>query len=312
VLLLSEAEVAALLVLDDLRAAVADGLRRASTGRASVPPRVAADAAAGVLLAMPVRLEDVGLAAKLVTVFPENERLGLASHHALIALFDETTGAPLAVMGAGRITAARTAAASAVAIDALARPAARVLAILGAGVQGRAHLEAVPRVRDFAEIRIASRTAARARALAGEHPDARPVDTFEAAVTGADVVCCCTDARAPILQASWLAAGAHVGAVGGTFGPELDDDTVRRGRVFVEWRGAVSHPPPAGAHELQGFDPDAVTELGEVLDGSRPGRQGDDEVTVYKSTGYAVEDAAAARLVYDAARRAGAGTDLDL
>jgi ornithine cyclodeaminase/alanine dehydrogenase-like protein (mu-crystallin family) len=277
-----------------------------------VPPRVASETEAGVLLAMPVHLTDVALAAKLVTVFPENDRRGIASHHALVALFDADTGVPLAVMAGGRITAARTAAAAAVAVDALARPDARILAILGAGVQGRSHLEAVPRVRPFDEIRIASRTAAHARALAERHPAARPADTFEAAVNGADVVCCCTDARAPIVRAAWLAPGVHVSAVGGTFGPELDDDTIRRGRVFVEWPGAVTHAPPAGAHELQGLDADTVTEIGEVLAGTRPGRQADDEVTVYKSTGYAVEDAAAGRLVYEGAVRAGVGTDLTL
>jgi ornithine cyclodeaminase/alanine dehydrogenase-like protein (mu-crystallin family) len=133
------------------------------------------------------------------------------------------------------------------------------------------------------------------------------VDSFEQAVTGADVVCCCTDARQPVLSARWLAPGTHVSSVGGTFGPELDAGTVRAGRVFVEWRGAARNPPPAGAHELQGLDPDTVTEIGEVLAGTRPGRGRDDEITVYKSTGHAVEDAAAARLVDRRARAAGAG-----
>jgi alanine dehydrogenase len=162
-------------------------------------------------------------------------------------------------------------------------------------------------VRDFAEIRVASRTPAHAAALAARHPAARPVASFEEAVAGADVVACCTDAREPVLRAAWLAPGVHVSSVGGTFGPELDAETVRAGRVFVEWRGAAVNPPPAGAHELQGLDPDGVTEIGEVLNGTRPGRTAADEVTVYKSTGHAVEDAAAARLVYERARREGAG-----
>jgi ornithine cyclodeaminase/alanine dehydrogenase-like protein (mu-crystallin family) len=108
------------------------------------------------------------------------------------------------------------------------------------------------------------------------------------------------------------AAAAHVSSVGGTFGPELDADTVQGGRVFVEWRGAALHPPPAGAHELQGLDADDVTELGEVLAGTRPGRTSGDELTVYKSTGHAVEDAAAARLVYERARDTGAGRAAEL
>jgi ornithine cyclodeaminase/alanine dehydrogenase-like protein (mu-crystallin family) len=133
------------------------------------------------------------------------------------------------------------------------------------------------------------------------------VGSFEEAVAGADVVACCTDARAPVLEAGWLAPGAHVSSVGGTFGPELDPAVVRAGRVFVEWRGAVTNPPPAGAHELQGLDPADVTEVGEVLAGTRPGRTAPGELTVYKSTGNAVEDAAAAGLVYRRALEAGAG-----
>jgi ornithine cyclodeaminase/alanine dehydrogenase-like protein (mu-crystallin family) len=206
----------------------------------------------------------------------------------------------------------RTGAATAVAARALARPDAEVLAILGAGVQGHSHLDALPRVRGFREIRVASRTPANAAALAALHPAARPVGSFEEAVTGADVVCCCTDAHQPVIRAAWLAPGAHVSSVGGIFGPELDADTVRAGRVFVEWRGAASNPPPAGAHELQGLDGDGVTELGEVLAGTLPGRTSDQEITVYKSTGHAVEDAAAARLVYERARQAGAGVTVTL
>jgi alanine dehydrogenase len=195
-----------------------------------------------------------------------------------------------------------------VAAGALARPDAAVLAILGAGVQGRSHLEAFPLVRDFREIRVASRTPGRAEALAQRHPAARAVVGFEEAVAGADVVACCTDAREPILLPGWLAPGAHVSSVGGTFGPELDPAVVRAGRVFVEWRGAVTSPPPAGAHDLQGLDPATVTEIGEVLAGTSPGRTALDQLTVYKSTGHAVEDAAAADLVYRRAVEAGAGT----
>ncbi len=308
VLVLSEAEVTALLDLEQLLPALADALVSHSAGRASVPPRVAASAEEGILGAMPVHLAGVALGAKLVSVFPGNHRLGRPSHQALIALFDPADGTPLALMDGTRITAARTGAAAAVAAGALARPDATVLAILGAGVQGRSHLDAFPLVRDFREVRVASRTPGRAAALAEGHPLARAAGSFEEAVAGADVVCCCTDAREPVLKAGWLAPGAHVSSVGGTFGPELDPVTVRSGRVFVEWRGAVTSPPPAGAHDLQGLDPATVTEIGEVLAGARPGRTSRDQLTVYKSTGLAVEDAAAADLIYRRAVEAGAGT----
>ena len=250
VLVLSEADVAALLEVDELLAALADAFRALSAGRASVPPRVAANAEAGLLGAMPVHLPGVALGAKLVAVFPGNHAAGQPSHQALVALFGEADGTPLALMDGTRITALRTGAAAA--------------------------------------------------------------GSFEEAVRGADVVACCTDAREPVLDAAWLAPGVHVSSVGGTFGPELDAATVQRARVFVEWRGAATNPPPAGAHDLQGLDPDGITEVGEVLAGTRPGRTSADEVTVYKSTGHAVEDAAAARLVYDRARRAGAGVTVTI
>ena len=307
VLFLSEAEVAALLDVGELLEALAGAFRGLSAGRASVPPRIAARAELGMLGAMPVYLPGVALGAKLVTVFPGNHARVLPSHQGLIVLFGEEDGTPAAVMDGRHITAVRTGAAAAVAAGALARADAAVLAILGAGVQGRSHLEALPRVRDFRDIRVASRTPAHAVALASLHPAAHPVASFQEAVEGADVVCCCTDAREPVLEVAWLAPGTHVSSVGGTFGPELDAGTVRAGRVFVEWRGAALEAPPAGAHELQGLGGGAVTELGEVLAGTRPGRASAEEITVYKSTGHAVEDAAAARLVYERAVAEGAG-----
>jgi alanine dehydrogenase len=296
----------------ELLEALAGAFRGLSAGRASVPPRIAARAELGMLGAMPVYLPGVALGAKLVTVFPGNHARVLPSHQGLIVLFGEEDGTPAAVMDGRHITAVRTGAAAAVAAGALARADARVLAILGAGVQGRSHLEALPRVRDFRDIRVASRTPAHAAALASLHPAAHPVASFQEAVEGADVVCCCTDAREPVLEVAWLAPGTHVSSVGGTFGPELDAGTVRAGRVFVEWRGAALEAPPAGAHELQGLGGGAVTELGEVLAGTRPGRASAEEITVYKSTGHAVEDAAAAHLVYRRAIQAGAGLAVEL
>jgi ornithine cyclodeaminase/alanine dehydrogenase-like protein (mu-crystallin family) len=109
-----------------------------------------------------------------------------------------------------------------------------------------------------------------------------------------------------------LKNGAHVSSVGGSFGPELDSDTVLLGRLFVEWRGAATNPPPAGAHELQGVEVERLTELGEVIAGSKPGRATVEEVTVYKSTGLAIEDAAAAGVVYERALREGAGVEISV
>src|SRR5207237_1028657 len=143
-----------------------------------------------------------------------NHQHGLPSHLALIALFDEQTGRPLALMDGTHITAVRTAAAAALSTRLLARPDVRVLAILGAGVQGRHHLETMPRVRDFHEIRVASRNRDHAEALASTISRARAMTDFEQAVRGADVVCCCTDSTEPVIARAWLRPGAHVTSVG--------------------------------------------------------------------------------------------------
>ncbi|HET9781038.1 MAG TPA: ornithine cyclodeaminase family protein [Candidatus Dormibacteraeota bacterium] len=312
-LYLSRADVEKLLDVDAMLDALARAFVLYSSGVTSVPPRIAARVGSNSLLgAMAGYVPGVALETKLVSVYPENDARGIPSHLGLIALFDELDGMPLAVMDATYITAIRTGGAAAVAARMLARDDARVLAIIGAGAQGWSHLQTFPRVRDFKEIRIASRNGERAKALAATHQLALGVASFEDAVRGADVVACCTDAREPILRREWISPGTHVSAVGGTFGPELDRETVDACRVFVEWRGAVTHAPPAGAHELQGRDPGSVTEIGEVIAGKKPGRQSAEELTLYKSTGLAIEDAATARLVYDRARAEGVGVRLPL
>jgi ornithine cyclodeaminase/alanine dehydrogenase-like protein (mu-crystallin family) len=291
VLVISQEEVARLLDVDDLLDALERAFVELSAGRASVPPRIAAFSEKGLLGAMPGYVDGV-LAAKLVTLFPDNE----PSHQALIAVFDADTGEPKAVMDGTHITAIRTGGGAAVSTRALAREDAKVLAILGAGVQGRSHLETVGRVRDFQEVRIASRNPEHARAFAAE-TSATAFDTFEEAVRGADVVCCCTSAAEPILRREWLDSGTHLTSVGSSMeGPELDRETVTAGLLVIESRVAFQ-PPPAGSHELEGLEPSDAVELGEVLSGTHPGRSSDDQITVYKSMGHAVEDAAAAALV---------------
>jgi alanine dehydrogenase len=290
-LVLSQEEVARLLDVDKLLDALERAFVELSAGRASVPPRIAAFSEKGLLGAMPGYVDGV-LAAKLVTLFPDNE----PSHQALIAVFDAETGEPSAVMDGTHITAVRTGGGSAVSTRALARVDAKVLAILGAGVQGRSHLDAVSRVRDFEEVRIASRNPEHARAFAAD-TGATAFETFEEAVKGADVVCCCTSAAEPILRREWLGPGTHLTSVGSSMeGPELDRETVTAGLLVIESRVAFQ-PPPAGSHELEGLEPSDAVELGEVLSGTHPGRTSADQITVYKSMGHAVEDAAAAALV---------------
>jgi ornithine cyclodeaminase/alanine dehydrogenase-like protein (mu-crystallin family) len=312
-LYLSRAEVERLLDIDSLLDALGKALVVFSSGITSVPPRSAARVGdRGLVGVMAGYVPGIALEVKLVSVFPANHHHELPSHQGLITIFDEDTGTPLAVMDGTYITAIRTGGTAAVAARLLARDDASVLAILGAGVQGGAHLETFTRVRNFKEIRVASRNVETAKTLAARHPRALVAESFEAAVRGADVVACCTDAREPILRREWLKPGVHLSSVGGTFGPELDRPTIGAGRLFVEWRGAATNPPPAGAAELQGLELEKITEVGEVLAGTKPGRLSADEITIYKSTGHAVEDAAAARLVYDRAKAEGAGVTLQL
>jgi ornithine cyclodeaminase/alanine dehydrogenase-like protein (mu-crystallin family) len=314
VLMLSQADVLGLLDLRRLLDALEEGFRALSAGRVQVPSRTSVTAEHGGWLgSMPGYGAGLGLGVKLVSVFPENHSAGLPSHQALIALFDPATGSPIAVIDGTRITAIRTAGTAAVSARHLARSDAKVLAILGAGVQGHAHLEILPLVRDFEEIRIASRTMESARRLAERDPKARAVESYEAAVRGADVVAMCTHSGTPVIKREWVAPGTHVSSVGfAAPDGELDRALAAAASLYVESRAAAFQPPPVGCMELGGMDPDKASEMGEMLLGTRPGRQSRDEITVYKSMGHAVEDLAASGLVYHEALAKGAGTFVEL
>ena len=270
---------------------------------------MAAYAPDGFLGAMPGFVPDVGFGLKAVTVFAGNHGSDIPSHQGLIALFDPSNGSPVAVMDASLITEVRTALSAAIGVDLGARRDATSVAVIGAGALGHQHMRVMQGIRPWTDIRVASRTHANAVALAGKFPSSRAVATFEEAVLGADVVCLCTDAAEPVIEHEWLATGVHVSSVGR--GAEVPAATVRAamadGMVIVEWRGAAVNAPPAGAHELQGHDPAAMVEIGEILSGRAVGRKSDTDLTIYKSTGHAIEDLAAARLVLDTARKLGHG-----
>src|SRR3954468_2487720 len=293
-LVLTRADVEACLDLDRLIDALAAAHAELSRGDVSMPARIAAFAPHGLLGAMPAYLPSAGVGAKLVSVYPHNEA-PLPSHQAAIVLFDADAGLATAFTDGTYITAMRTAAAAALAAKLLARADARVLAILGTGVQSRAAQEMFPRARDFAEVRVAGR---------GE---------FEEAVRGADVVHATTHAAEPIVLADWLSEGVHVSSVGyNTEGSELDGAIVERADLIcVESRDSSFAPPPGGATELVGVDPAAAVELGELVTG-RSGRAGPTEITLYKSVGVAVQDLAAAALVLQEARTRKIGLEIEL
>jgi alanine dehydrogenase len=312
VILLSQAEVRELLDLDELVDALAAAHRDLSEGKASMPPRIAAFAERdGLLGAMPSYLPSAGLACKLVTLFPQNR--DRHTHQALICVFDPENGTPVALMDGTYITATRTAGGSALATRLLARDDARVLAILGAGVQARTHADALRRVRDFAEVRVASRDRARAEQLASEI-GATVAASWEEALDGADVVAATTHATEPVVRREWLSDGVHVNSVGANPNGvgEIDAATIADARVAVESRESTLAPPPAGAAEFAGSAPDDVVELGELVAGTKPGRTSPEQITLYKSVGVAVQDAAAAALVLAAAREQSVGREIEL
>jgi ornithine cyclodeaminase len=312
-LVLSQADVRDLLDLDALVDALASAHVDLTAGEASMPPRVAArvdehDALLGV---MPAYLPSAGLACKLVTLFPRNT--DRETHQAIICVFDATSGTPVALMDGTYITATRTAAGSALATRLLAREDARVLAILGTGVQAHSHARALPRVREFDTVRVAGRDPKRVEAFATEI-GAVPAASYEDAIRGADVVAATTHAKEPVVRRDWLSPGVHVNSVGlNPSGREIDEATVADALVVVESRASALAPPPAGAPELAGIDPGHIhADLGELVTGARPGRRSREEITLYKSVGVAVQDAAAAALVLAAARERSVGREIEL
>jgi alanine dehydrogenase len=327
VLVLSRAEVEPLLEPDRLLEAVGAAMAELSAGRASMPNRVTAAVRErdGFLAAMPAYLPSSGaLTTKLVSLFPGNR--DRPTHQAVLVCFDPGTGTPLALMDATAITAARTAAGSALSARLLARPDARVLAVLGTGVQARSHALAVSCVRPFERVLIAGRDPGRAAALASavEGEIGRPVraaGSFEEAVRVADVVCAATHAPEPVVLYEWLSPGTHVTSVGFNTGGkgEVDAATVARSALFVESRESALAPPPSGAVELARAISEGLidrghvrAEIGEVVAGTAPGRASGEEVTLYKSVGVAVQDAAAAALVLSAAREGGIGLEVPI
>ncbi len=312
-LLLSKDDVQELLDLDELVDALAAAHADLTAGKASMPPRVAAlvPEKDGLLGVMPAYLPSAGLACKLVTVFPHNEER--ETHQAAICVFDPMNGTPIALMDGAYITATRTAAGSALATKLLARKDAHVLAILGTGVQAHSHARAIPRVRAIDEIRVASRDPDRAEAFA-EEIGATASASYEEAIRGADIVAATTHATEPVVRREWLSPGAHVNSVGlNPTGREVDEPTVAEATLVVESRESALAPPPAGAPELVGLDPAQLhAELGELVDGTKPGRRSRDEITLYKSVGVAVQDAAAAALVLRAARERSVGREIEL
>jgi ornithine cyclodeaminase/alanine dehydrogenase-like protein (mu-crystallin family) len=324
VTVLSAEDVARLLPMRDCIQVMRDALASLARGRALVPLRMVMRMpdASGFLGLMPGHIgpddgREGALGMKAVSVFPGNAQRGIDTHQGAVLLFEEDTGRLSALMDGATITAIRTAAVSGVATDLLARPDAAELAILGAGVQARTHLEAIATVRPVRRVRVWSRNPQHAADLVkasaaryGANIDAVP--TAEAAVRGADVVATVTASPQPVLQRAWVKDGAHINAVGSSIPTtrEIDTATMAAVRLFVDRResalneaGDVLIPMREGA-----FTADHIqAELGEVIIGTDPGRQSPDELTLFKSLGLAVEDVASAAFILKRAREIGIG-----
>jgi ornithine cyclodeaminase/alanine dehydrogenase-like protein (mu-crystallin family) len=315
-LVLSHADVRRLLPMDECIELMSNVLADLARGRVWQPLRfvIRPPEQTSLMGLMPAHRSapQSAYALKAICVFPENPARGLDAHQGGVLLFDGETGELRALLDGSAVTAVRTAAVSAVATRALAREDAKELAILGAGVQARSHLEALPHVRALERVRIWSRTPEHAQAIAANANTpftVEAVGSAEAALRDADLVVTATSSREPVVEKRWLASGAHVNAVGSSIPTtrELDSETMASAALFCDARDSLMNE--AGDYLLAGLGPEQIrAELGEVLVGAAEGRQAADELTVFKSLGLAAEDLAAAEHVYEAARAEGVGS----
>lgn len=320
-LVLNASDVERLLPMRECIEVMAEALAALARGQVHQPVRTMLHppGAAGLLGLMPSYLsgERPAYGLKAVCVFHGNVALGKDAHQGVVMLFSGETGEPLAVMNASAITAIRTAAVSAVATRLLARPDAGELAIVGSGVQARTHLEAIACVRPLRRVRIASRNPERARRFAGEVAALYPfpveaVESTEAAVRGADIIVAATTSTEPVVRREWISPGAHLNAIGAYLATtrEIDSATVADAALFVDQREAALRMAGDYLIPLQEgviAQDHLRAEIGEVLTGAKPGRTHDQEITLFKSLGLAVEDLAAAEYLHRQARETGAG-----
>jgi ornithine cyclodeaminase/alanine dehydrogenase-like protein (mu-crystallin family) len=321
-LILTHREIKELLPMPACIELMAEALTALARGAAHQPQRmiVRPPGARGLMALMPVYRGGAQAAygLKAICVCPDNAAIGKDAHQGGVLLFDGVTGEPRALMNASAITAIRTAAVSGVATRLLARADARVLALVGAGVQARTHLAALACVREIKHVRIVSRNIAHARQLAAEAQASyefmiEAVENAAAAVRGADLIVTATTAHEPVLARAWIKDGAHINAVG-TYSPsarEIDSDTMVAASLFVDRREAAL---TEAGDILLAISEGAITpehiraELGELLTGAHPGRTAPDEITLFKSLGLAIEDLAAAEYLYQQARAHERGT----
>jgi alanine dehydrogenase len=324
-LVLSEAQVRSLIDIEELIAALEQAHIQYSTGKTVMPVRlvVPLPQIQGRITSMPGYLtEDKALGMKVVTYFQNNPEQNLPAILAMVMLFSASTGKMIAVMDGSYITAIRTACASAVATRALANPETPILGILGAGVQARAHIQALCRVRELSKIKLYSPSGISAANIKKELDQVAgvPIEvakSVEETVRNSDLVVTATTAQQPILKFEWLKPGAHVNAVGShrPDSREIDGPTVVHSKVVVDSRDAIMAECGdivLAIKEKSITENDIHAEIGEVLAGVKPGRSSASEVTLYKSVGIAIQDVATAQLVYHKALKVKVGTNVEI
>jgi ornithine cyclodeaminase len=312
---LSHADIAASATLPELIPVIAAAMRQVSERRVEMPLRFVVPLAPGAGFGvMTGAMPGFGHGAKLLTLMRREKG---SSHTGALILFDAETGEPAAIMDAGLPTAMRTAAASAVATDALARKDAATLAVLGAGEQAEWHIAAMRAVRPIRQVRIWGRAPDKAAALAARHDNARAVASIDEACAGADIICTVTGAAAPILNAAQLPEGVHVNAVGASVpsAQEIAPDCYSVCHAVVDYRPSAETQAgeliAARASGIVAKDRE-LPEIGEVLAGTAPGRASPAARTLYRSLGIIAQDLAAANFLLRRAAAAGRGTVLDL
>jgi ornithine cyclodeaminase/alanine dehydrogenase-like protein (mu-crystallin family) len=325
VLIANQEQVTELLSMKECIPAMEDALRMLTRGDAVLPlrTRMLLPDGRNIMGLMPSCLGGLHAAAvKVITIFPANLGTEYDSHQGVVLLFDTQRGLLRAIVDGTAVTAIRTAAVSAVATRALARLDAHDLAIIGAGTQGRTHLEAMLAVRDIRRVRLFSLIEEEARRFAARESqrhgiDVEVEDSAEAAVRGADIICTVTTSTEPVVLGRWVAPGSHINAVG-AFSPdsrELDTELVAKARLYADRREAMlAESGDFLIPRAEGVigDEHILGEIGEVLEGEAPGRTAPEQITIFKSLGIAVEDLAAAHLVLSKARQTGKGTWIEM
>ena len=322
VLVLNSSEIKLLLPMDECIELMSNALMDLSRGEIIQPLRsvVRPPDAKGVMALMPAyrRGEKSAYGLKAICFFHDNAKLGKDAHQGCVLLSSGQTGELLAIMNASTITELRTAAVTAVATRLLSRADSREIAIVGSGIQARAHLTAISRVRTLTRARVVSLNPAHPRQLAEEMRDVlpfpvEPFDNVEEALKGADIIVTATSARQPVIKREWISAGAHVNGIG-TYSPqarEIDSATMAAARIFVDRRESAINE--SGDYVLAAEEgligPESIVgEIGEVLLEEKPGRTSNDEITLFKSLGLAIEDMACAEYLYEKAPRENVGT----